>query len=173
MHDESAFDQRSQLLPLLLSLVPVRQANHAMPDQLPTAEEVMARVAANQDTAEAERAHYVYVQHAKMTSRRGKTVMCEEITDYRFTPSTDGTDEQLLKVDGRFLRDKKYVTYTALLPRDEDKPKDPESKDKDKDKNKDKNKKRTRRTRKTRTPPSIPTATKPSIATSSKTCAGT
>ena len=46
----------------------------------------MNRVAVNQDTAEAERAHYVYVQHAKMTSRRGKTVMCEEITDYRFTP---------------------------------------------------------------------------------------
>ncbi len=104
-------------------------------DHPPAAEVVMARVAANQDTAEAERAHYVYVQHAKMTSRRGKTVMCEEITDYRFTPSSDGTDQQLLKVDGRYLRDKNYVTYTALLPRDENKPKDPEkSEDKSADK---------------------------------------
>jgi len=93
----------------------------------------MNRVAINQDTAEAERAHYIYVQHAKMTSRRGNTVMCEELTDYRFAPSTDGTDEQLLKVDGRFLKDHKFISYSKLLPRDEDKPKDA-GKDSDKDK---------------------------------------
>jgi len=93
-------------------------------EHLPSAESVMNRVAINQDTAEAERAHYVYVQHAKMTSRRGSTVMCEEITDYRFTPSTDGTDEQLLKVDGRFQKNHKYINYNKLLPRDENKPKD-------------------------------------------------
>jgi hypothetical protein len=98
---------------------------------MPAAEQVMARVATNQDLAEAERAHYVYVQHAKMASRRGKTVMCEEITDYRFTPSGGGTKQDLLKVDGRFIKEHKYVTYTALLPRDEDKPKDA---DKDKGK---------------------------------------
>ena len=103
---------------------------------LPSAESVMSRVAVHQDTAEAERAHYVYVQHAKMTSRRGKTVMCEEITDYRFTPSIDGTDEQLLKVDGRFLKNKKFVNYTKLLPRDGNKPKD-EDKPKDAEKNQD------------------------------------
>ena len=91
----------------------------------------MARVASNQDTAEAERAHYVYVQHAKMTSRRGNTIMCEEITDYRFTPSTSGTDQQLLKVDGRFLKNHKFISYSKLLPREEDKPKDA-SKDTDK-----------------------------------------
>jgi hypothetical protein len=108
--------------------------------QTPAAEEIMARVAANQDKAQAERSHYVYVQHAKMASRRGKTVMCEEITDYQLTPSTDGTDEQLLKVEGRFRRDKNYITYNALLPRGEDKPKDPDQ-NKDKDKNKDNDKK--------------------------------
>ena len=123
-----------------LAYVCAAQTSHSNLDQTPTAEEVMARVAANQDKAEAERAHYIYVQHAKMTSRRGNTVMCEEITDYRLTPSTDGTDEQLLKVDGRFLRDKKYIAYTALLPRDEDKPKDHDQ-DKDKTKNNDNDKK--------------------------------
>ena len=107
----------------------------------------MNRVAINQDAAEAERAHYVYVQHAKMASRRGNTVMCDEITDYRFTPSVDGSQEELLKVDGRFLKQHKYVSYSALLPRDEDKPKDAdndkdkaekkEKKEKDKDKDKD------------------------------------
>jgi hypothetical protein len=103
-------------------------------ERLPSAESVMSRVAINQDAAEAERARYVYVQHAKMTSRRGKTVMCEEITDYRFTPSAGDTNEQLLKVEGRFLKNKNYIAYTALLPRDEDKPKDS---DKDKSAAKD------------------------------------
>ena len=48
----------------------------SQPDALPTAESIMARVAANQDRAEAERAHYVYVQHATMASRHGKQVKC-------------------------------------------------------------------------------------------------
>jgi hypothetical protein len=104
------------------------------PQPLPTAESIMARVATNQDQAEAQRTHYVYVQHSKMTSRRGKTVMCEEITDYRFTPSADNSQEQFLKVDGRYLKNHKLLSYTALLPRDEDKPKDA---NKDQDKNKD------------------------------------
>jgi len=126
---------RSAITSAAFALAYVCAAQATNLDHSPTAEEVMARVAANQDAAEAERAHYVYVQHAKMTSRRGKTVMCEEITDYRFTPSSDGTDQQLLKVDGRYLRDKNYVTYTALLPRDENKPKGPEkSEDKSADK---------------------------------------
>ena len=86
----------------------------------------MARVAANQDASEAERSHYVYVQHARMSSRKGKTVLCEEITDYRFTPSAEGTHEQLLKVDGRMLKNKKYITYDKLLPGDEEKRKNAE-----------------------------------------------
>jgi hypothetical protein len=93
--------------------------------QLPSAESVMNQVAVNQDAAEAKRAHYIYVQHAKMVSRRGNTIMCEESTDYRFAPSVDQSKEQLLKIEGRFLRQHAYISYTALLPRDEDKPKDP------------------------------------------------
>ncbi|MGA8743531.1 MAG: hypothetical protein WB561_20235 [Terracidiphilus sp.] len=124
---------------LALACISSAQTNSSNPAHLPSAESVMNRVAVNQDTAEAERAHYVYVQHAKMTSRRGNTVMCEELTDYRFTPSTDSSHEELLKVDGRFLKEHRYVSYTALLPRDEDKPKDS---DKDKDKDKDKSEKK-------------------------------
>ncbi len=78
----------------------------------------MARVAANQDQSEAERAHYVYVQHAKMASRKGKTVQCEELTDYRITPSSDGSHEELLKLDGRLRVKGKYVSYNALKPDD-------------------------------------------------------
>src|SRR3954469_16334008 len=85
-------------------------------EDLPSAESVMARVGENQDRAEAERAHYVYVQHAKMVSRRGGTVMCEEITDYRMTPSSEGSQEELLKLDGRQLTKHQYLTYHALPP---------------------------------------------------------
>ncbi|MGA8088208.1 MAG: hypothetical protein WCA10_12935 [Terracidiphilus sp.] len=124
---------RTRLIPaiLLSTCICSAQTKTAAAQHLPSAESVMNRVAINQDTAEAERAHYVYVQHAKMTSRRGNTVMCEEITDYRFTPSTEGTDEQLLKVDGRFVKNHKFISYSKLLPRDEDKPKEA-SKDADK-----------------------------------------
>ena len=76
----------------------------------------MARVGENQDRAEAQRARYIYVQHAKMVSRRGNSVMCEEITDYRMTPSTEGSHEQLLKLDGRQLSKHHYVAYQALPP---------------------------------------------------------
>jgi hypothetical protein len=127
---------------LALACASSAQTNSAIPAHLPSAESVMNRVAINQDTAEAERAHYVYVQHAKMTSRRGNTIMCEEATDYRFTPATDSSHEELLKVDGRFLKEHKYVSYTTLLPRDEDKPKDSDNnKDNDKDKSEKKEKK--------------------------------
>jgi hypothetical protein len=76
----------------------------------------MARVGENQDRAEAERARYIYVQHATMVSRRGNTVMCEEITDYRMTPSSDGSKEQLLNLEGRQLSKKQYLAYHALPP---------------------------------------------------------
>jgi hypothetical protein len=125
---------------LLSSFLCLAETKPSAPQDLPSAESVMSRVAINQDAAEAERAHYVYVQHAKMTSRHGKTIMCEEITDYRFTPSTDNTHEELLKVDGRFLKNQKYIVYSALLPRDEEKPKEPD-KDKDKPAKKDPEKK--------------------------------
>lgn len=82
----------------------------------------MVRVAANQDKAEAARAHYVYSQHAKMTSRRGSRIMCEEITDYRVTPSGDSSHFALTKLDGRlFKKNRHYVTYNQLLPEDGDK----------------------------------------------------
>lgn len=118
---------------ILLALSPPLFAlnNTQAAGELPSPESVMARVAANQDRAEADRAHYVYAQHARMVSRRGNTVMCEELTDYRFTPSSDGSREDLLKVDGRMMKNHKYVAYTTLLPRDDEKPK---QSDQDKDK---------------------------------------
>ncbi len=79
-----------------------------------TADAIMSRVAANQDAADAARAHFVYTQHAKTTSRKGKTVRCEEITDTRITPTATGSGQTLLKLDGRVLYKGKYIPYTTL-----------------------------------------------------------
>lgn len=74
----------------------------------------MGQVAANQDRSEAERAHYLYIQHARVTSSKGNTVRCEEITDSRVIPSDSGSQQQLLKLDGRLLVKHVYQTYTQL-----------------------------------------------------------
>jgi hypothetical protein len=82
----------------------------------PSAAEIMAGVAVNQDRAEAERAHYVYLQHSTMSSRRGSSVMCEEVTDYRITPSDSSMHDELVKLDGRLRVKGDYVTYHTLAP---------------------------------------------------------
>ena len=82
--------------------------------QQPTAQDIMARVATNQDATEAARLHYVYIQHAHVRSLKGHTVRCEETTDTRITPTATGSDQQLLKLDGRLLHKGQYITYTHL-----------------------------------------------------------
>src|SRR5580704_5325430 len=84
------------------------------PAEMPTAESIMTRVAANQDKTEADRVHYIYMQHARVVSRKGKTVMCEEITDSRVAPTASGSDVQLIKLDGRVLQKGNYVAYTSI-----------------------------------------------------------
>lgn len=79
-----------------------------------TADAIMTRVAANQDRAESERAHFIYVQHVRALSRKGKTIRCEEVTDSRVTPSDKGSHQELLKLDGRLLVKGKYTIYTTL-----------------------------------------------------------
>lgn len=74
----------------------------------------MARVAANQDRSEAARAHYVYVQHARVLSRKGSTIRCEEVTDTRVTPTATGSSQQLLTIQGRLLRKGSYINYNHL-----------------------------------------------------------
>lgn len=76
----------------------------------------MARVAANQDRSEEARARYVYVQHTRVISRKGKTVRCEEIADFRVAPSATATTKQLVHLDGRLLTKGKYVSYDKLPP---------------------------------------------------------
>ena len=82
-----------------------------------SAEAIMARVAANQDRSEADRSRYLYLQHARVYSRKGTIVMCEEVTESRVTPTGDASRQELLSLKGRYLRNHKYVTYTTPLVR--------------------------------------------------------
>jgi hypothetical protein len=114
---------------LALTLLPVAalaQASSVNAEHPLTAEQIMERVAANQDRAESERNHYVYVQHARVVSHKGKTIMCEEITDSRVTPSSNGSHIELLKLDGRFLKKGQYVAYSTPLEKKAVAKKDPD-----------------------------------------------
>ncbi|WP_157178249.1 sigma-E factor regulatory protein RseB domain-containing protein [Terriglobus roseus] len=100
---------------LFLCLALLSAGNCLAQDKPLTANEIMARVATNTDRDEDVRAHYVYLQHARMTSRRGKTVMCEETTDARVTPGLHGSEQLMMKVDGRRREGNQYIAYTELL----------------------------------------------------------
>lgn len=94
-----------------------------------TADEIMARVAANQDKTEAARRRYVYLQHIRMVSRKpGGRVMCEEVTDSRVSPQQKNSSRHLLALDGRYWRKGSYIHYTTLpkegLPKEDDGPSD-------------------------------------------------
>jgi hypothetical protein len=84
-----------------------------------TADQIMERVAANQDRTEAARTHYVYQQHIKIASRKpGGRLMCEEVTDSRVSPLTDSSHQQFLKLDGKLWRKGRYIQYSQL-PKEE------------------------------------------------------
>lgn len=104
--------RRLSLAILLPSAIAYAQSDAPAPP--PSAAAIMARVATLQDHAQAERARYVYVQHATVSSRRGHTIHCQEITDIRITPSSAGSHEQLLDLSGRLLRKGRYVDYHSL-----------------------------------------------------------
>jgi hypothetical protein len=102
---------------LLLAGVLV-QAQDAAPASL-TVDEIMARVAANQDRAEKARTSFVYEQHIKVSSRHtnGKLAR-EETTDYLVTPTETGIDKKLEKINGRYWHKGAYLTYDEERPGD-------------------------------------------------------
>lgn len=104
--------RRLSLAILLSSAIAWPQSGAPAP--LPSAAAIMARVATLQDHAQDERARYVYVQHATVTSRRGHTIHCQEITDIRITPSASGSREELLDLSGRLLLKGRYLDYHTL-----------------------------------------------------------
>jgi hypothetical protein len=89
-------------------------AQTAAPEGL-IADQIMAKVAANQDRTEAARTRYIYMQHIRTVSRKpGGKVMCEEVTDSRVSPRAKGSHQELLTLDGRYWQKGRYVHYTTL-----------------------------------------------------------
>ena len=85
----------------------------------PNADELMAKVAANQDRTEAARTHYIYQQHIRIASRKpGGKVICEEVTDSRVSPQQKESQQQLMTLDGRYWQKGRYVHYTTLQEQD-------------------------------------------------------
>lgn len=106
-----------RLMLTLLALIPALNAQQPAAIEgsgTPSAETIMARVAENQDASESARTHYLYIQHADVISRKGKTVRCEEKTESRVVPTANGFAQKLLKLDGRLLVKDAYVTYSNL-----------------------------------------------------------
>ena len=78
----------------------------------PSADAIMARVAANQDRAVQHRAEYIYQQRIRIISRKTNgRLMRDETTDYLVTPTADGTKKELKQVVGRAWVKKHYVDF--------------------------------------------------------------
>jgi len=78
----------------------------------PSVQEIMARVAANQDQAQQVRSQYVYEQHIHVTTHRtnGKLAR-EEKTEYLVTPTPQGTKKELKHIHGRYFRKGRYFEF--------------------------------------------------------------
>jgi len=86
----------------------------------PSAADIMARVAANQDRSEALRKEYVYQQHIHVVSHQtnGK-LRREETADYEMLPTPDGTQRKLTLLTGRYWSKGKYVEFSGQEPKED------------------------------------------------------
>jgi hypothetical protein len=76
----------------------------------PSVEQIMARVATNQDRGQKARSEYVYQQRIRVATHRtnGKLAR-EETTDY--VPTPDGTKKELKHIEGRYWHKGKYLEF--------------------------------------------------------------
>ena len=86
-----------------------------------TADQIMERVASNQDRAEELRKQYVYKQHIHIASRKtnGK-LMREENADYDVFPSEQGSTKKLKQLLGKYWHKNGYVDYSGEADPDSD-----------------------------------------------------
>ena len=80
--------------------------------QTPDVTEIMARVAENQSAAKEQRKEWVFRQKQLLRLHRtnGKLAR-EERREYAVMPSEKGQDKELTRLDGKYERDGKYITY--------------------------------------------------------------
>ncbi len=78
-----------------------------------TVEQIMARLAANQDRAESLRSAFVYDQELRMRFLRGNgRIAREEIRHYQVTPAEKGTVKKLVRFEGRYEKDGAMIAYS-------------------------------------------------------------
>jgi hypothetical protein len=94
-------------LPFLM-LVPV------LPGRIPTPEEIMCRVAENQERAEEARKAYVYDMNVFVRMKRANGKLArEESRDYVVAPDEKGAKRKLVKLAGKILDGGREITYTT------------------------------------------------------------
>lgn len=99
------------MLVLALAFVTLNASNlPGAPQQ--AANDIMKRVAQNQDREQQARNQFVYQQNIHRTMRRkdGKLVR-EEFWSYTVIPGAKGTEKKLLSVHGRYWKKGRYLTF--------------------------------------------------------------
>ena len=81
----------------------------------PPVEEIMERVAANQDRAEQLRREFVYRQNVTVRLTRGnKKLVREELRELQVTPTPGETEKTLVRLQGKYEKDGKILEYDEL-----------------------------------------------------------
>jgi hypothetical protein len=87
-------------------------AQIAIQDEPLQADDIMARVAANQSRSEELRKEYVYTQQIHIATHKPKSrMMREENADYDIIPQPDGVKKQLRSLTGRYWKKDKYLDF--------------------------------------------------------------
>ncbi len=98
------------ILILCFSISPLFAAEE--PKALLTADQIMARVAANQDQSVELRKNYVYMQHVHVvTHKTNGKLMRDETAEYDVLPTPDGAKKKLELLNGRYLHKGKYQDF--------------------------------------------------------------
>lgn len=98
----------------LLSMSWILAVGGIAPAQSPeTVDEIMAKVAANQDRAESMRTAFVYDQELRLRFLRGNgKVAREETRAYVVTPTEKGINKELVRFEGSYEQDGKMIPYS-------------------------------------------------------------
>ena len=97
----------------MLCALPFLFLTAPLPGMPLTAEDIMCRVAENQERAEKARESYVYDMNVFVRLKRANGKLArEESRDYVVAPGAKGAARKLVKVDGKILEGKKEFEYT-------------------------------------------------------------
>jgi len=81
----------------------------------PTVEQIMERVAANQDRAQDLRREFVYRQNVVVRLTRGnKKLVREELRELQVTPTPEQTEKTLVRLQGKYEKDGNMLEYDQL-----------------------------------------------------------